>query len=200
MSSSAAGSTSSPAGAPGAGPAGAPPSPGGPPPAPHTGASVGEKVALAAELLTALSIVAAAGAFLYQSWWLADKTELSAYLAQGTTDTLSVYVANEGGTDVVITSIRASSDALENVEAPVKLPRGGLMVEHGKSTLLVSEPSRLHSMVSVSSGLLRSKPPDVTVGTTTCKVHLKYIDSKGKEYETALAFDCYAATVFDPDK
>ena len=153
-----------------------------------------------AELTTAISFAGAATLYAYNTWWLPGQTDVSAYIVQSTAETFSVYVANEGGTDVVVRSLGIKSEGLDGMVFKAKLPSGGQMVEHGKSALVASAPSHLNSAVKVDPDLVPKQPPGTHISTTKCSAQLQYVDSKGRTGKMALPFDCYAASIIPQEE
>lgn len=147
--------------------------------------------------LTAASLVAGAAIYGYQNLILPARTKLSAHIAQSTPDTLSLYLANEGGRDVVITSLEVRSQALppEMFIGHVKIKKGGELVEKGKSLLLSSLPSQLNPVVRTNPAI--GKGPDIK--TTSCSVELDYLDGTGVITHKTLPFECYAFSVIDEE-
>lgn len=146
-------------------------------------------VTMAAELLSALSIVITAGFYLYEHAWLASRTDLLTHIAKSTNDTLSLYLSNEGGTDIVVTSMHIVSAGLDDYKASVKIPKGGQLIEHGKSMLISSGPSDLSAVVKTDG-----KVP-TNVSTTQCTLTVDYIDSKGTSQQNKIQFECYAGCI-----
>lgn len=143
------------------------------------------------EALAALGIVAAGATFVYDSWQ-ARKISLGGAVVYSTPSHTSLLVSNNGGVDIVIKRVQLRSGA--DVKSHVQINRNGLLVERGKSTILISEDSELNSTVQyvepdeVDSVLTHS-------ATTPCQAIIEYVVA-GQESKTAtIDFICYAATV-----
>jgi len=154
-----------------------------------------EAVTIYAELLSALSIVAAAGTFLYQSW-ASTRVSIDAAIVESTPTIMSILVTNSGGVDAAIRRIAVSAEGIQEPNI-VKLPPGGVLLEKGKSFLVIPNRSRLSS--TVKSDYLSDRKGSSTsdFSMTDCTADIELVDADGKTHKRSIGFKCAAACVVD---
>jgi hypothetical protein len=141
--------------------------------------------------VAALGILSSGGIYIHETLQ-ARTASLEGQVIYGSTSQVSLLISNTGGMDLVVTRIQLISGA--NAKSLVQLSQNGILVEHGKSKILISEKSQLNSTVQFqkaegeANNFARSPQ-------TPCQAVIDYVVAGKESKQAAIDFTCYAATM-----
>ncbi|HBC3480970.1 hypothetical protein P7M10_23350 [Vibrio parahaemolyticus] len=145
------------------------------------------KMGALSDTLASLSIIAAAGLFIFD-YIDSQSTELQATIVTSSSNSVTLFVSNVAGRDVVIKNASISIPDLE-INSHINLKNSERMVKAGDTIMIESLDSKLHTSVLMEevakydSGILPGAP---------CFLEISFVNVLGDSFLQKFEHDCFA--------
>ncbi|MFD1385111.1 hypothetical protein ACFQ45_17285 [Rhodanobacter aciditrophus] len=147
-----------------------------------------DNISIISDLLASLSIIFAAGIFIY-NYFDSKVSDINAATIISENEKLALLVSNTGGNDVVLKRIFISVPYVD-VKNQAKIKNIGALLEKDKSRIIESLDSKLYSSV-----IYNKYEHGNNIATTSCTISIEYIDPDGDINKKDFPETCIAATM-----